>query len=62
VHQVCFPLNPCEAEASPKSVHPLMMGPGFFFLGGLIFCFSSLINLFPLPLAQAKNAHQQFWK
>jgi hypothetical protein len=38
------------------------MGPGFFCLGGLIFGFSSFINLFPLPLAHAKNAHQQFWK
>jgi len=34
------------------------MGRGFFFLGGaagrggeVVFCFSSLFNLFPLPLA-----------
>jgi hypothetical protein len=34
-----------------KAQHALMMGLGFFFLGGVVFCFFSLINLLPLPLA-----------
>jgi hypothetical protein len=37
--------------ANGKVQHAFMMGLGFFFLGGVILCFSSLINLFPLPLA-----------
>ncbi len=43
----------------------LVIGPGFFFLGGscgkLFFVFLPC-SILPLPLAQAKNGDQQFWK